>query len=814
MRLQLYRTADDPNPAPWATSWADFVLEVKKNGHQGYTVPDHILGDKDLERPIKVSTLMFSPCEIRPGGRRVDADAVAVHMGVVDLDHLSMEELADFLVGLEASGLEFLMYTAWSHGRLEGEASARVCVPFTRAVAAREWDAFWPRMNHALGGRCDINVKNVSRAYFLPSAPHQRLPLATIYHSPGKPLDVDAWGSIPLAPDVLAAVKGTRKVSREEVVAFQRKLAKSNPETGTALHCVLNGEPWADVGARDTVLFKLAGDLAKAFPGADPVSLAMVFQTSVTHMGDADMDWVLKKIQARQLDVIVQEERREEEALSKRKHAIRLAFNTDRDTPYTGEELEAFARAASVSSADFMRRWVIQKGSAWYFFTAGEYRGPYGKDDGTAAAHIYLAPATSIGLRLEELTSDGQFLPRGLGALTMEYGLVADEVVADLTAQASRYEPQARRVVEAPCPVRDLEPTFDPDVHQWLRLLGGSDYAALELWISYLTHLQLPCAALFFDGPPGCGKSLFALGAARIYTEGAPTEISQAMGDWTSSIANCPVVFADEKMATDWRGKARTADLRQFIQAEVRPWKRKFIPDGTMRGACRVILAANNRHILDGEDSLSPWDVQAVVGRIIHIEPSHQAVQFLRAKRWAPGTGQEEVIARHMLWMVENVQRPDFPPRFLVTQESSKLTRAMTTGSVMGSACAHWLVSFLQAPQRLRSLSLQESPSAHLVRVRNRTLWVNPRALTDHWDAYKTNVPVDKATAKRVSEGIAGLSATTSDTRVSMTVPGIPGRPKFYAIRTEDLVEWSNNHGHSTAEEILEALFRLEDAPQ
>lgn len=812
MRLSLFRGAEDNRPAPYVTSWPDFVAEVLKNGHIPAAVPFDALGDKDRERAFKNAQPMFCPAEFRDGGRRSTADAVAVHCGVGDLDHLNQDQLGDFLLHMDTMGLEFLLYSGWSHELYEGHLSFRVIVPFNRPVSAREWDAFWPRMNHALGGWCDPQCKNVDRAYFLPSCPTQRAAKAQIFHHPGQPLNVDQWGSIPLSAEALAVSRVATPVSREEVAAFQKRLVKANPETGLALGRVLNGEPWAEPGFRDNVLYKLAGDLAKAFPSGDPRSLALVFQQSVTHYGaEFPLDAVQEKIQRRQGEILQEQERKQEQAVAARKLAIRQAFRTERDTPYTEEEVARFAAEAGCSVETFRRRWVIQKGSAFYFYVDGGYRGPYGKDDGTLAAHIYLSPATSVGVRLEELTISGDFVRRSASDLAMEYGSVADGIVADLTAQVTHYDAQEAELVEAPCPLRPLEPVYNPDVHTWLRLLGGSEYPNLELWLSWTTSLNLPCAALFIEGPPGCGKSLLALALSRLWTTGGPTTITQAMGNWNDSIARCPLIFADEKMATDWRGRARTADLREFIQAQVRPYTRKYVPDGIMRGAVRVILAANNRHLLDGEESLTPWDVAAIAGRIVHIEAGEAPGRFLAERGWAPGTGQEDVIARHILWLVENVERPANPPRFLVSSSASKLHRSMATSTVMGSAVAHWLVSFLLDPGRLRVRP--PGDSAHLVRVRNGVLHVNPRALTDHWDTYKTNVAPDRATAKRVMEGIQGMSPTRADSRVSLTVAGQAGRPKFYVIRTEDLVEWANNHGHSTADEILGALRQLEDPP-
>lgn len=803
MKISTFRSADDNRPVAHSTSWSDFVIATKAQGHELVHVPAEALGDKTKERAFKNGCPLFSPCEFKDGGKRSTADALRVHFGVLDLDHLTRPQLLAFLEGAQERGIEVLVYTSWSNS--PDNASARACIPLTRPVEAHEWSTFWPRLNHVMGGWGDPQCKNIDRMYFSPACPTARAADAEIVHLPGLVLDVDSTLGASIEPEALAASRSTVKISRAEIMTLQKSLNRTKPDMGSALARVLEGSPWSEHGTHDTVLFKLAGELARAFPTGDAHSIATVFEQSLSTMG-GDLKWVADKIARRQGEVLIQQERNAEGDVRDKRLSLQAA---GRETVYTEEELEAFAAAAGVPLEDFQKRWIVVKGGSFYFFVDGAYRGPYSKDEAKMEAHIALSPATSAGLQLEEMTIAHGVVPRSAQALAEKYGLVANSIVVDLTAQASSFDAVTRTLYEAPCPRRKLKPKFHRKWDKFLRLGFGLSFEQGELWIAYLPDLTRPLAALLLEGPPGCGKSLIAKAAAHLWTENQPTPLEAVMGSFNSALMQCPLVLADETMPKDNRGRPRTAELREIIQADTRTLRRKYLPDATIKGAIRVVITSNNKHVLDGEEMLTQWDVEAITSRIIHIEMQEAAADYLKSLHLCPGTGVEDELAEHFLWIAENVVKPTSVPRFLVEQERGALHRTMTTGSVMGSACANWMISFLMAPDKLRAAP--PGDVAHLVRVYGRCLHVSPRTLQEYWTRYVTNVDPSKATAKRVMDGIRGMSMCTNNTRANLTVPGFTTRQKLYRIRTEDLIEWAEGHGHATREEIEAALLMLDE---
>ena len=460
-------------------------------------------------------------------------------------------------------------------------------------------------------------VQEPRRGYFVPCCPRARRSDSEVKHWPGKAVDVNALLQVATPMEVIqkaVQAPGGVRVGREELQAFVKKLATKNPPPGHP-EKVLAGEPWPST-ATGHGLFQVCGDLAKPFPSRPP-EYRPVFSQSVSHFEpEFTLEMVVAKLTAAQGRSLQEQERKEIAVLDSRKANIRAAFRSQRDWPYSMEECLEDAATLGIKEDEIPFRWIIQHQGAFYFRVGAGYVGPIGLADANKAAHTFLAPATTMGVRLEELTISGEFAQRQATALSMEYGVLATSGVVDLKAQRTHFLAATGTIVEAPCPLRPLEPEWSPEVDQWLRLFAGQSYPHLELWLAYATDLDKPCAALFLEGPPGAGKSLLAKGVSRLWTENQPTTLEQAMGSFNAALVGCPLVFADETMPKDFRGRARTAELRELIQ--VTPAVEAKKPPGFhSKRAVRCIIAANNKHVWMGREPV-PRDVAAIWGESSH----------------------------------------------------------------------------------------------------------------------------------------------------------------------------------------------------
>lgn len=791
--ISLFARADDNRPRLWSGPWEAFAQETVEQKHR--------IVQED-GKAAKTACPMFAPARFH--GLRAAVNVQHLTMAVFDYDHVTDVQMGQAVVAALGFGWSVLTYTAWSHA--PENVSMRLVAPLSRPALGSEWPSLWARLRTLLGGLADPACKNADRGYFLPATHVTRESYAQVHYWPGQAIDVDAVLDLPMPAEVIvaAAGHGTQRISVAELRALHQRLRRTEPAMGIALGHVLAGEPFAEPGTRDTTLYRLCGELAKAFPEAAPEHIAAHFERSVSQWTDLTIQDVHDKISRRLLEHATIKAVAESAQVEAAKAKILDATGGARSTPYSQQEVDQEIAGADGRPPEpgLPFRWVIQKGRAFWFYALGEgYRGPFIDAEATRAAHTYMAPTTGVGVRLTELTDNGRTRHRLISELTQDYGQVACNVVYDLNAQRSKWEPGSATLRLAPCPRRDLEPAWHPQINHWLKTLAGDQYEHLERWIAYLVHTDRPLTALFLEGPGNAGKSLLANGLSRIWTPYGPSQLAELMSQYNAGAMRCPLAFADEIMPKELRG--RTAELRELIQSRVRPYTQKYHPSSTVEGCFRIMVSANNRSILEGEDTLTNSDVAAIAGRLLHVViPEHQAwwqafFATLDTSQWVSG----DLIARHALALSRMHPLVGKMPRFLIDPPTAELSRTIATSTVAGSAVAHWLVSFLLNPTKLHA-NKPLTDSSHLVLVRGGQLYASGRAIVEYWDTYQTNLDRNKATLRTVSKGLGAVSEGSCRLLVNA------GRPRLFAVRTADLVAWAEQTGMATPEEITAALQR------
>jgi hypothetical protein len=790
MQISLFPKITDnrPQPRTFAT-FAEFVTELGSHNF-GYTE--------------KLAVPAFSPAEYPPGARRSKAKVKAVHLGVLDIDKVTGDQMSALEETL-TPGLGFLFYSTWSSAANAPRTCGRLIVKFSRPVQASEWDAFWPRFNARFGGLADPACKDPSRVYFTPAAPAGTEDETIYYYEPGAPLDVDEILRMSLASAEAAAGKKTDVVRKDLeglVAKLKRRQSAHYKKLGQRLGQVLEGQSFAEEGERDEVIFQLTGILVETWPHAEPATLASFFAQSIAVMTKLSatcptIETVENKLKRHQETVLEDEAAEEQTQIAKRALNIQQAFANGRSHPYTQEELTAFSTTAGISREAFQKRWIIQRASSFYLYFNGNYLQPLTDNDVVNAAVRDLAPAHSAGVDLWKVNARGDLVLKSVLEMIKDYGTIARNIVVDLAAQRSHFDDKTQTLVEAPCPLRHLKPTYDHEVDEWLKWLAGSMWETLCDWLAVVTRLDEPCAALYLDGAPGVGKSLLADGLARLWTEEKPTLLDETMGNFNGSLVSCPLVLADETIPKDFKGRVRTSELRQIIQGRSRALTRKFLPNASMRGAIRLIIAANNQDLLTSNEALSTNDIQAIVDRIIYIYCPKNAAKYLR-KVNTRSFVKEDRIARHALWLSQHrvVQQGR---RFLVEGSDSTLHRTLTTSSGLRSAVCNWLVSYLLSPTQIDSIGKL------LVRRHDKMLLATARGIAEAWKVYPTNefaAPVGK-----ISQALAGLSEATK----AQLRDGEQRRTHYWIIDLQNLITWADRNGYATEEAIIEALAKPQE---
>lgn len=789
MQITLYESVENTRARAAQLSWDELVDE---------------LSEFQIGFDAKDDVPLWSPAIIEDGKRRNDRNVIGVSALVLDLDLTS--ETETFAAFDQLARFASVVHSTWSHDPDADLWRFRAVVQLSRVVQPAEWKQFWPRavttisipVKTSTAGGVDPQCSAASNQYYVPALKTEDSPAIAVTYE-GPPLDVDAVLASELSAPIVTAVEPpTIIMSKERMASFVKMLSRKrdsySQEMADRFQRVLRGEPFAEPGERDDILFRMSSLIGERFPKYKPESIASFFRASLSHMkhepGAPQEKDVIYKIERAQTAVREREAEKQQAEVEARSKRIREAFRNGRVEPYRPDEYPPTGH------------WILQTGKTYYYWLNGTYEGPYVSHEARNAAERDLAPAHHV-LDLYTITAKGDIVPKSANTLVSEYGTVIHNVIEDMNTQTSYYDEKERVLVRASCPIRtDLEPEYNSEVAAWFKIIGGDRHHDFLTWVAAITRLDLPCVALFVTGPPGAGKSLLANSLARLWTTSRPTTMEEALSNFNDAMLRCPLVFADETLPKDFRGYARNAELRHFIQATERPLNRKFIPTATIKGAVRVIVAANNEEVLATAENLSMDDIAAITQRYFHRPLSKELVAFLndvdpRGKGWQ----YDDVVARHALWLRDNHDWT-LSERFIIPPMDAHLHRSLTVRSGARSAVCQWITGFILDPSRFK----HDGRSGHLAKVSDNRILVNVRALERCWSLYVPNEECPPAGK------LASALSTISTKRVKSRRPDAWKERIWYReIETDIIVAWAEQTGYADQERILEAIQEMSE---
>lgn len=587
----------------------------------------------------------------------------------------------------------------------------------------------------------------------------------------------------------------------------------SNPESKELLESVLGGQSFAPAGARDQTLQRIASIIAYVSPDRDPKELAAtLLARSLSTFDDVDqgkytqedrIEWAAEKIKRAQEDA-----RRDRVITERENQALAdVLLNTARAVdrrdqrlgpspqgPYTDHEIAQFAKQQNTTPAGFRKRWIIQKGCQYFVYVNGDYQKPLDGSELFTSLQRDLSPALAGGfVKLDCTTTKGEPRKKTEKELLTDYASVARTIVARLDLGHSYYDDATQTFYEATCPIRPLVPAFHTAVDHWLNLLGGNKSSQLLDWIATVTALDHQSSALYLQGPPGTGKSLLSQGLAKLWHQGTPTELVRVLGDWSSDMAKCPLLVADEQIPQAFKGQRTSAELRSLIGNSGRTLTRKYAHNADLMGSIRLILSANNADMLVFDETLSQADLEAVAGRFLHIKGDKAAAVFLSSID-TTGWVDNDIIAKHALWLRDNrVVKPG--KRFLVEGSARDVSKQLATRGSVAGRVAEWLVRYLCETPTSTIAAAQSSPQqADLVRVGNCQYLVNTNAIVTFWEQYAKS----KQLPNTPQVGAALRNLSTRQVRA--------GKKRYFEIDIEAICHWAEDNGVGDAESIQERI--------
>lgn len=283
MIITFFHNSTDNIPAQSEISWDELAKGLSDVRQAQCT----LASCKRSECPHKDGPA-WSTARYQPDSRRAVSNVIDVQALIIDLDHVSPEELPELLEKVDS----YKRIVTSSHSDRELDRCLRIVIALTRPVDAKDWYRFWGEAIKQLGLPADKQVKDPSRLYYLPSRPSDACEVSwdgngfAFESSDGECLDVDA---------ILAAAPEYASVMEADFELPEFTGAPSQDALVTAVQILAGG--WPEKG-RNTCQLALCGALARA---GWPVELIADFVEAVSetaHPGNGDRPKRLKAARA------------------------------------------------------------------------------------------------------------------------------------------------------------------------------------------------------------------------------------------------------------------------------------------------------------------------------------------------------------------------------------------------------------------------------------------------------------------------------------------------------------------------------------
>jgi Family of unknown function (DUF5906) len=714
-------------------------------------------------------------------------NVVNVHALSLDLDKGGPEALAFTLRKLQADGLCFAWFTTHSHDPENGKLKFRIFVPFASPVKGSEYKRIFQRARRVYTKESDASVCDPSRRFYRNSYHPWRESSKRCGFVDGAALDPDyVLGS---AFEVAAIPEGIREVSPEVLRKLSKRWQQSpkpgRVDLGDRLKRVLDGVPFAGEGERNKTAFDLCRGLVETYTDISAKAVSAIFRSSLERMA---LENPTGALQAEQIESMVERARESAAkaratgvASDRRQDDIAQCFANGRDHAYTQEEISEMASSLGVTTGQLAKCWIMQCARDYYFVAPGAKIIEACHESFANTSRVILAPApietyspTETGLRLKTISE-----------MLEAYSTPIREVRKSMIEQVPKIDLLSGTLTIPVCPLRPLTPKFDEHVDRWLRYLARDKYDLLCKWIHFVPALRYPLAMLVLVGKGSAGKSLLAKGLARLFWEGPETKLSDVLGSFNATVEKCPVVFADEHLPRDSRGKEPIAQLRELIQSTTRYSNQKHKAQVPVDGALRLIVAANSHKILKIDDELSGDDAPAFAERLFDLTIDDTPGRFLASiggrnhidKHWI----QEDLLACHFAYLIHECQY-QWEGRFGIGQDSTELAnKLIVRGGSRAKVCELFVKYFKSGfgtdPNQLRVI-LDQGRGRYFVHI---------DFVLDNWDRVLRGQP--PLSTYSVAQALEGLSLSRTDL--------LGDGARWYEIDLDKISTWARETGYA-----------------
>lgn len=640
-------------------SWDDFAKQWLQ---EHFHFPEPLEGESADSEATKLRSPQFIPGSFKNMGPKATKSLEnldSVYLGVLDFDDVPDEELERIRNFVEKNDYAAIIYSTFKHAKSRKKQlnRFRLMVPLDRPVPKEEWPGAWTAIVAHFGAQVDASCSDAGRGYQVPSAPQGTDEEDLILEAwpAGEALKVDQIYAGIDEQEGTPEIKGAGKAIKERtLLKFAKKLQRRNSDTGECIERMLGGEPFAESGNRDNIIFQMCQDIGKEFPNSDAKQIAEWFGPSLSNMpGEEEitLESVQKKIERAQgsaLSGIYEKSR----ATAASWRSVKKMTGTDQ---YTKEGMLEYLEETQggTSLAGMRDRLIIFYGRAYYLFFDYTYK-PYERESVFKAfKEIVETPASSLwSVRSHKVDKNGNDVPMTAQELLNEYGTGATDAVIKLGENTSYFDEGSRELVLGQSPVRaGLRPIYSSAVDKWMQKACRTQQALENLrdWMALVPNLDNRLAMLVLMGEKGIGKTPFIKGLARLWSNNY-VDMSVLFESFPEDIIKCPMLLADEEFPKDWKGHTPSAKIRSTLSNKEHLVNRKGLARIRVSGFLRLAVAVNNYEKMNalGQKNRSE-DTEALLSRMLIIDCNSRAVKYFNGDLFVEGNA----LAQHALWLQE-----------------------------------------------------------------------------------------------------------------------------------------------------------------
>lgn len=608
----------------------------------------------------------------------------------------------------------------------------------------KEFHSTYLARGKKLGFWIDPGLNTIQAQFRLPGTKNRK-------HDP--PVDVcvvyqsDSRLPLPRPPVVVSTLAPAPAVETplsKELAAVREAMKKLRPdhEHKEAMKLVLQGKSFAEPGGRNDTMYRVVSTIAWLTPARMLASETLVelLRPSLTVWAnepgaEKTLDEEIEVATAMFESAIENRKTKDEENARGLEGIARWMRGSLRanDEPIAEDDTEAVPDRVAIQCS------IVQYRTNYWAHCFDEnrlgYLGPFIKDElWTQLKNLWSEAPDSFQLYGEKGKA------KTVLEIVQEHGVGALDVVGHLFLQQSYFDVESWIFHRAMCPFRVLEPRFDPQIDEWLRLMGGDKADKLLDWFAGLPRLDRQQCSLYLETPPGVGKNLVAEGCAKLWRESGPSSFINIMGGFNADMFACPLILLDEGLPS--RASHTSAFIRNLVGSSDHTWSQKFQPTYKVLGCVRLIIAANNDKVLAqlSNEDMGEVDVEAMTERFLHIQGDDKAAEWIRKtnaidRRIIDRWKSESLLAKHIIWLAEHRDVVE-GRRFLTDGEATEMHRSLITRGEKQGLVLEWLARFLLDPNKVER-KYKDSKREPLARVGNGQILVNTNAIVEQWTIYR-----------------------------------------------------------------------------